>query len=139
MRSSLLLDRGERTFVIVFDKDDEVIEGLTDFASRQRLRASHVTAIGARRLTPAAPLDRRHGATPGGSPASSGRGAVPAQSLRASTFAIDSGLNPSWSSATPSLKCSRYRATRPPSSSNTLMPRNRTRRPALRGMASDTT
>jgi predicted DNA-binding protein with PD1-like motif len=49
MRSSLLLDRGERTFVVVFDKDDEVIEGLTAFASRQRLRASQVTAIGALR------------------------------------------------------------------------------------------
>ena len=47
MRSSLVLDRGERTFVVVFDKEDEVIEGLTDFASRHRLRASHLTAIGA--------------------------------------------------------------------------------------------
>ncbi len=49
MRSSLLLDRGERTFVVVFDKGDEVLEGLTTFAGRQGLRASHVTAIGALR------------------------------------------------------------------------------------------
>jgi predicted DNA-binding protein with PD1-like motif len=49
MRSTMLLDRGERTFVVVFDKDDEVIEGLTRFASRERLRASQVTAIGALR------------------------------------------------------------------------------------------
>jgi predicted DNA-binding protein with PD1-like motif len=49
MRSSLLLDRGERTFVVVFDKGDEVVEGLTVFASQQRLRASQVTAIGALR------------------------------------------------------------------------------------------
>jgi predicted DNA-binding protein with PD1-like motif len=49
MRSALLLDRGERTFVVVFDKGDEVIEGLTAFAERQHLRASHVTAIGALR------------------------------------------------------------------------------------------
>jgi predicted DNA-binding protein with PD1-like motif len=49
MRSALLLDRGERTFVVVFDKDDEVIEGLTTFAGRQGLRASHATAIGALR------------------------------------------------------------------------------------------
>jgi predicted DNA-binding protein with PD1-like motif len=49
MRSSLLLDRGERTFVLVFDKGDEVIEGLTSFAGRERLRASHLTAIGALR------------------------------------------------------------------------------------------
>jgi uncharacterized protein len=47
MRASLLLDRGERTFVVVFDKGDEVVEGLTDFAGRERLRASHVTGIGA--------------------------------------------------------------------------------------------
>jgi hypothetical protein len=46
MRSSLLLDRGERTFVVVFDKGDEVVEGLTAFAGRERLRASQVTAIG---------------------------------------------------------------------------------------------
>jgi predicted DNA-binding protein with PD1-like motif len=49
MRSALLLDRGERTFVVVFDKDDEVVEGLTTFAGRQGLRASHLTAIGALR------------------------------------------------------------------------------------------
>jgi uncharacterized protein len=49
MRSSLVLDRGERTFVVVFDKGDEVIEGLTAFAGRQHLRASHLTAIGALR------------------------------------------------------------------------------------------
>lgn len=49
MRSSLLLDRGERTFVVVFDKDEEVVEGLTRFASGERLRASLVTAIGALR------------------------------------------------------------------------------------------
>jgi uncharacterized protein len=49
MRSALLLDRGERTFVVVFDKEDEVVEGLTRFAARERLRASQVTAIGALR------------------------------------------------------------------------------------------
>jgi predicted DNA-binding protein with PD1-like motif len=41
--------RGERTFVVVFDKHEEVVEGLTDFAGRERLRASHLTAIGALR------------------------------------------------------------------------------------------
>jgi len=49
MRSSLLQDRGERTFVIVFDKGDEVVAGLTAFAAREHLRASHLTAIGALR------------------------------------------------------------------------------------------
>jgi len=47
MQSKLLLDRAERTFVVVFDKGEEVIEGLTAFASRERLRASQITAIGA--------------------------------------------------------------------------------------------
>ena len=45
MRSTLLLDRAERTFVVVFDKGEEVIEGLTMFAGRERLRASHITAL----------------------------------------------------------------------------------------------
>ena len=47
MQSSLLQDRGERTFVVVFDKGDEVVAGLTAFATREHLRASHLTAIGA--------------------------------------------------------------------------------------------
>ena len=47
MKSRLLVDRAERTFVVVFDKDEEVVEGLTAFASRESLRASQITAIGA--------------------------------------------------------------------------------------------
>ena len=47
MKSTLLLDRDERTFAVVFDKGEEVVEGLTLFAGRERLRASQVTAIGA--------------------------------------------------------------------------------------------
>jgi uncharacterized protein len=47
MQSRLLLDQAERTFVVVFDKGEEVVEGLTAFASRERLRASQITAIGA--------------------------------------------------------------------------------------------
>ena len=47
MRSSLLLDRAERTFVVVFDKGEEVVQGLTAFAGRESLRASQITAIGA--------------------------------------------------------------------------------------------
>lgn len=47
MKSSLLLDRGERTFVVVFEQGEEVVEGLTAFASRETLRASQITAIGA--------------------------------------------------------------------------------------------
>jgi uncharacterized protein len=47
MKSSLLLDRAERTFVVVFDKGEEIVQGLTDFAGRASLRASQITAIGA--------------------------------------------------------------------------------------------
>lgn len=52
MKSKLLDDRGEKTFVLVFDTDDEVVSGLTDFAKREKLGAAHFTAIGAfRELT----------------------------------------------------------------------------------------
>jgi uncharacterized protein len=47
MKSTVLLDRAERTFAVVFDKGEEVVEGLTVFAGRERLRASQITAIGA--------------------------------------------------------------------------------------------
>ena len=47
MKSSLLVDRDERTFVVIFDKGEEVVQGLTAFASRESLRASQITAIGA--------------------------------------------------------------------------------------------
>ncbi|HEY3067814.1 MAG TPA: PPC domain-containing DNA-binding protein [Methylomirabilota bacterium] len=47
MRSTLLYERGERTFAVVFDKDDDVLRDLTAFAQTQRLSASHFTAIGA--------------------------------------------------------------------------------------------
>ena len=47
MQSALLLDRAERTFVVVFDKGEEVVQGLTAFASSEQLRASQITAIGA--------------------------------------------------------------------------------------------
>jgi predicted DNA-binding protein with PD1-like motif len=52
MKSKLLDDRGERTFVLVFETDDEVSAGLVEFAKRERLSAAHFTAIGAfRELT----------------------------------------------------------------------------------------
>ena len=48
MRSKLLERRdGQRTFVLVFDTGDEVATGLLEFATTQRLRGSHLTAIGA--------------------------------------------------------------------------------------------
>jgi predicted DNA-binding protein with PD1-like motif len=47
MRGTLLYERGEKTFALVFDKDDDVLRELTAFARTQRLSASHFTAIGA--------------------------------------------------------------------------------------------
>ncbi len=39
--------RGQRTFALVFDKGDEVISGLTNFAKGNGLDAASLTAIGA--------------------------------------------------------------------------------------------
>lgn len=47
MRSKLLHDGGEKTWVLIFDKGDEVVSGLTRFAEEQRLGGSRLTAIGA--------------------------------------------------------------------------------------------
>ncbi len=48
MRSRLLHEQdGEKTFVLVFDKGDEVVEGLTNFAADGGLGAASLTAVGA--------------------------------------------------------------------------------------------
>jgi predicted DNA-binding protein with PD1-like motif len=48
MRSKLLeRSNGQRTFALVFDIGDEVAAGLLEFATAQRLRGRHLTAIGA--------------------------------------------------------------------------------------------
>jgi predicted DNA-binding protein with PD1-like motif len=47
MKEKLLHEHGEKTFALVFEPGDEVVSGLTRVAERQRLSASHVTAIGA--------------------------------------------------------------------------------------------
>jgi predicted DNA-binding protein with PD1-like motif len=39
--------RGQRTFVLVFDAGDEVVEGITNFARENALDAASLTAIGA--------------------------------------------------------------------------------------------
>jgi predicted DNA-binding protein with PD1-like motif len=46
---SRVLERTDQgtTFVLVFEKGDEVIAGLTAFAKQQRLSAAHFSAIGA--------------------------------------------------------------------------------------------
>jgi len=46
VKSKLLHDGGEKTFVLVFDTGDEVVAGLLDFAKEHKLAAS-MTAIGA--------------------------------------------------------------------------------------------
>ena len=40
-------ERGQKTFVLVFDTDDEVVAGLTNFAKENDLSAASLTAIGA--------------------------------------------------------------------------------------------
>lgn len=47
MKTKLIHDDVEKTFVIVFDKGDEVASGLLSFAKENKLSASHFTAIGA--------------------------------------------------------------------------------------------
>jgi predicted DNA-binding protein with PD1-like motif len=47
MRNKLIHDQVQKTYAVIFDKEDEVISGLTRFAKDQRMRAAHFTAIGA--------------------------------------------------------------------------------------------
>jgi predicted DNA-binding protein with PD1-like motif len=48
MKSKLLHDEnGQKTFAIVFDKDDEVRQGLLEFANTNRFSDAHLTGIGA--------------------------------------------------------------------------------------------
>jgi predicted DNA-binding protein with PD1-like motif len=47
MKSKLLHDSGEKTFVLIFDEGDEVIEGLQAFARAERLSAARFTGVGA--------------------------------------------------------------------------------------------
>jgi predicted DNA-binding protein with PD1-like motif len=47
MRARLVNDDGQRTYVVVLDKGDEVMAELQAFAREQRVSAAQVTAIGA--------------------------------------------------------------------------------------------
>ena len=48
MKSKLIHDdRGLKTFALIFDKNDEVQEGLLEFANTNRLAEAQITAIGA--------------------------------------------------------------------------------------------
>ncbi len=47
MKSTVLSDHGQKTYVLVFSSGDEVMAGLSAFAEREHVAASHFTAIGA--------------------------------------------------------------------------------------------
>jgi uncharacterized protein len=47
MKSKLLSENPQKTFVLIFDTGDEVMKTLLDFAKQWRLAGSHFTAIGA--------------------------------------------------------------------------------------------
>ena len=47
MKAKLIHSGEQKTYALIFEKDDEVIAGLTSFAKQQSLGASHFTAIGA--------------------------------------------------------------------------------------------
>ena len=47
MKAKLINDDVQKTFALVFDKNDEVMDELLSFAKANHLEASHFTAIGA--------------------------------------------------------------------------------------------
>jgi predicted DNA-binding protein with PD1-like motif len=47
MKTKLLQEGEQKTFVLVFDTGNEVLTGLQDFAKKHHLAGSHFTAIGA--------------------------------------------------------------------------------------------
>jgi hypothetical protein len=47
MKSKLIDESGARTWALIFDKGDEPVAGITEFAKREGLKGAHFTAIGA--------------------------------------------------------------------------------------------
>ena len=47
MRSKILNDKGERSYALIFDSDDEPVSLLTRFAEKHGIHAARFTAIGA--------------------------------------------------------------------------------------------
>jgi len=47
MKSKMVFEDGERTYVLVFETGDEVVSGVVKFAAENRPGGSHFTAIGA--------------------------------------------------------------------------------------------
>ena len=46
METKLINEQGGKTYAVVFDKGEEVMAGLEDFARKNNLGGSHLTAIG---------------------------------------------------------------------------------------------
>jgi uncharacterized protein len=47
MKATVLADAEQKTYALIFDKDDEVVTTLTAFAKTHAIGAAHFTAIGA--------------------------------------------------------------------------------------------
>jgi predicted DNA-binding protein with PD1-like motif len=47
MNATVLHEDGQKTWALIFDKGDEVVATLTDFAKREHVGGAHFTAIGA--------------------------------------------------------------------------------------------
>ncbi|HUL38035.1 MAG TPA: PPC domain-containing DNA-binding protein [Thermodesulfobacteriota bacterium] len=47
MKARLINEVAEKTYAIIFEKGDEVVEGLLSFARKEKIQTSHFTAIGA--------------------------------------------------------------------------------------------
>ena len=47
MKAKVINELGEKTYAIVFNKGDEMVDGLLSFAREKKIEASHFTAIGA--------------------------------------------------------------------------------------------
>jgi uncharacterized protein len=47
VKAKLINEVGEKTYAVIFDKGEEVVESLLSFAREKKIQASHFTAIGA--------------------------------------------------------------------------------------------
>jgi len=47
MKAKLINELGEKIYAVIFNKGDEIVEGLLSFAREKKIQASHFTAIGA--------------------------------------------------------------------------------------------
>ena len=52
MKAKLINEMGEKTYAVVFDKGDEVVEGLLSLASQKKIQARHNNHPDSTRHTP---------------------------------------------------------------------------------------